>query len=241
MAQGFLSEGASVAVSDKDAEMVARCEEEFRGKPFSAYTADITNYEEMEGVAAKVWDTWGRVDVLINGAGVVAPLVPAERAKKADFDRVIDVNLKGTFYVTQIFGKKMIGEKSGRIISISSQAALLGEKGFLSYSVSKAGIMTMTRILAYEWGRYGVTLCAVAPGFMAGGMNEGLLKRSDLVDFLSKRTPVGKMGQVDELVATILFLASKEASYINGETLVFDGGSTGYAQETLLDVISRGR
>ncbi len=241
MAQGFLSEGASVAVNDKDAEMVARCEEEFRGKPFLAYTADITNYEEMEGVASKVWDTWGRVDVLINGAGVVAPLVPAERAKKADFDRVIDVNLKGTFYVTQIFGRKMIGEKSGRIISIASQAALFGERGFLSYSVSKAGVMTMTRSLAYEWGRYGITTCAIAPGFMAGGMNEGLLRRPDLVDFISKRTPVGKMGQVDELVAAILFLASKEASYINGETLVFDGGATGYASETLLDAINRGR
>ncbi len=241
MAQGFLSEGASVAVNDKDAEMVARCEEEFRGKPLLAYTADITNYEEMEGVAAKVWDTWGRVDVLINGAGVVAPLVPAEKVKKADFDRVIDVNLKGTFYVTQIFGRKMIGQKSGRIISMSSQAAVMGERGFLSYSISKAGLMTMTRSLAYEWGRYGITTCAIAPGFMAGGMNEGLLQRRDLVDFISKRTPVGKMGQVDELVATILFLASPEASYINGETLVFDGGATGYAPETLLDAISRGR
>ena len=134
-----------MAVNDKDAEMVARCEEEFRGKPLWAYTADITNYEEMEGVAAKVWDTWGRVDVLINGAGVVAPLVPAEKVKKADFDRVIDVNLKGTFYVTQIFGRKMIGQKSGRIISMSSQAAVMGERGFLSYSISKAGLMTMTQ------------------------------------------------------------------------------------------------
>ena len=124
---------------------------------------------------------------------------------------------------------------------MSSQAALLGERGFLSYSISKAGVMTMTRSLAYEWGRYGITTCAIAPGFMAGGMNEGLLRRRDLVDFISKRTPVGKMGQVDELVATILFLASKEASYINGETLVFDGGATGYAPETLLDVISKGR
>ena len=241
MAQGFLSEGASVAVNDKDAEMVARCEEEFRGKPFHAYTADITSYEEMEAVAAAVWDAWGRVDVLINGAGVVAPLVPAEKARKADFDRVIDVNLKGTFYVTQIFGRRMIGQKSGRIISISSQAALLGERGFLSYSISKAGVMTMTRGLAYEWGRHGITTCAIAPGFMAGGMNEALLRKSDLVDFISKRTPVGKMGQVDELVATILFLASPEAFYINGETLVFDGGATGYAPETLLDVLSKGR
>jgi NAD(P)-dependent dehydrogenase (short-subunit alcohol dehydrogenase family) len=241
MAHAFLSEGASVAVNDKDAEMVASCAEEFKGKVFRAITADITNYDQMETVAAQVCDEWGRVDVLINGAGIVTPMVPAEKVRKADFDRIIDINLKGTFYVTQIFGRKMIAQKGGRIISMASQAALFGERGFLSYAVSKGGVMTMTRSIAYEWGRYGITACAVAPGFMAGGMNEGLLRRSDLVDFITKRVPIGKMGQVDELVATMLFLASPEASYINGETLVFDGGATGYAAETLLDAISKGR
>jgi len=241
MAQGFLFEGASVAVIGRDAGTTAGCVEEFKGKPLLAYTADIASYEEMEAVAAKIWDAWGRLDVLVNCAGVIAPLVPAEKAKKADFDRVIDVNLKGTFYVTQVFGRKMIEQKSGRIISVSSQAALFGERGILSYAISKAGVMTMTRNLAYEWGRHGITLCAIAPGFIAGGMNEALIQRRDLVDFVSKRTPVGKLGQVDDLVAVILFLASPEASYINGETLVFDGGATGYAPETLLDALRKGR
>jgi NAD(P)-dependent dehydrogenase (short-subunit alcohol dehydrogenase family) len=241
MAKGFLAEGASVAVNDKDSEMVAKFEDEFRGKPVLAFTSDITNYDLMEQTAAKVWGEWGRVDILINSAGIVAPLVSSEVAKKEHFDKVIDVNLKGTFYVSQIFGRKMIEQKSGRIISISSQAALFGEKGFLAYAVSKAGVMTMTRNLAYEWSQYGVTLCAIAPGFMAGGMNEPMLRNPAFVDYFSKRTPIGKMGSVDDLIATILFLASAEASYINGETVVFDGGMTGYVQEPLLDMLRKGK
>jgi NAD(P)-dependent dehydrogenase (short-subunit alcohol dehydrogenase family) len=241
MAQAFLAEGASVAVNDKDPEMVAKFAEEFKGKPVLAFTSDITDYELMEQTAAKVWSEWGKVDILINGAGMVAPLAPSEAAKKEHFDKVIDVNLKGTFYVTQIFGRKMIERKSGRIISMSSQAALFGEKGFLAYALSKAGLITMTRTLAFEWSQYGVTLCAIAPGFMAGGMNAPMLRKQVFVDYFSKRTPMGKMGAVEDLVATILFLASPEASYINGETIVFDGGMTGYVPEPLIDFLSKGR
>jgi NAD(P)-dependent dehydrogenase (short-subunit alcohol dehydrogenase family) len=239
MAQEFLDRGATVAVNDKDPQFVATFEEEYKEKQVMAFTADITRYDEMETVATKVWDTWGKVDILVNNAGVVAPLVPSEKVKKEHFDGTIDVNLKGTFYVSQIFGRRMIEQKGGRIITMASQAALFGEKGFVSYAMSKAALMVMTRNLAYEWSQYGVTLCAIAPGFMAGGMNEPMLRKSVFVDYFSKRTPIGRMGRVEDLVATILFLASPEASYINGETLVFDGGMTGYVQEPLLDMISK--
>jgi NAD(P)-dependent dehydrogenase (short-subunit alcohol dehydrogenase family) len=239
MAQGFLDLGASVAVNDKDPQFVATFEEEHKGRQVMAFTADITNYEEMEAVAAKAWEEWGKVDILINNAGVVAPLVPSEKVKKEHFDRAIDVNLKGTFYVSQIFGRRMIEQKFGRIITMASQAALFGEKGFVSYAMSKAALTVMTRNLAYEWSKFGVTLCAIAPGFMAGGMNEPMLKKSVFVDYFSKRTPIGRMGTIEELVTTILFLASPEASYINGETLLFDGGMTGYVQEPLLDMIAK--
>jgi NAD(P)-dependent dehydrogenase (short-subunit alcohol dehydrogenase family) len=239
MAQAFLDEGARVAINDKDPQAVSRWEEEFSGKTALAFVADITNYGEIEAVAAKVWDTWGKVDVLVNGAGVVVPLAVSEKIRKEHFDAAIDVNVKGTFYVTQIFGRRMIEQKAGRIITMASQAALFGEKGFLAYAMSKSALITMTRNLAYEWSQYGVTLCAVAPGFMAGGMNEPMLKKPAFVEYFSKRTPAGRMGNVDELVATILFLASPQASYINGETLVFDGGMTGYVQEPLIDAIPK--
>ncbi len=99
----------------------------------------------------------------------------------------------------------------------------------------------MTRSIAHEWSKYGVTACAIAPGFIKGGMNEGLIKKEVFVDFLSKRTPVNRMGGVDELVFLVMFLASEQAVYINGETITFDGGMTGYTQEPLLDFIMKGR
>ncbi|OPY65428.1 MAG: Gluconate 5-dehydrogenase [Syntrophorhabdaceae bacterium PtaU1.Bin034] len=240
MVKAFLDEGAKVGVNGRNAEAVAKFEEEFKGKAIKAFVADIADYQGMEAVAKNVVEEWGGVDILINNAGIVNPLATAEKTKKEDFDRVIDVNLKGVFYTSQIFGKKMIEKGSGRIISISSQVALFGEKGFLPYSVSKAGVQIMTRNLAFEWSRFGVTLCCVAPGFIGGGMNEALIKRQPFVDFLSGKTPIGRMGKVEELVATILFLASPEAQYINGETIVMDGGMTGYS-ESLLDMIMKGK
>jgi 3-oxoacyl-[acyl-carrier protein] reductase len=241
MAKAFLEEGAFVGVNGRSKESVEKFEEEFKDKQAMAFNADITNYNEMEGVAEKVFEKWGKIDVLINNAGIVNPLVISEKMKKDDFDRTIDINLKGTFYVTQIFGRKMIEQKQGRILFIASQVANFGEKGFLPYSISKSGLMLMARSLAYEWSKYGVTTCAVAPGFMKGGMNEGLIKKEAFVEHLSKRTPIGRMGHVEELVSLMLFLASDGAGYINGETINMDGGMTGYTQESLLDFIMKGR
>jgi NAD(P)-dependent dehydrogenase (short-subunit alcohol dehydrogenase family) len=241
MAKAFFEEGAFVGVNGRNKESVLKFEEEFKGKPAMAFNTDITNYNEMEGLVEKVFEAWGRIDILINNAGVINPLIISEKMKKEDFDRVIDVNLKGTFYVTQLFGRKMIEQKQGRILFIASQVAHFGEKGFLPYSISKSGLMLMARSLAYEWSKYGITTCAIAPGFMKGGMNEGLIRKDAFVDHLSKRTPIGRMGNVEELLSLILFLASDNARYVNGETITMDGGMTGYTQESLLDFIMKGR
>lgn len=241
IAKAFLEEGAKVGVNGRNKEALSRFEDEFKGKDILALEGDIADYKQMESVAERVINAWSKVDILVNNAGVVNQLTPAERLKKEEFDRVIDINLKGTFYTTQIFGKKMIEKRSGRIISITSQVGFFGEKGFLPYSISKSALMIMTRSIAHEWSRYGVTACAVAPGFIKGGMNEGLIRKEVFVNFLSKRTPVERMGDVDELVNLILFLASDKARYINGETITIDGGMTGYTQEPLLDFIMKGR
>jgi gluconate 5-dehydrogenase len=185
--------------------------------------------------------TWGKVDILVNNAGIVNPLQPAEKIKKETFDQVIDINLKGVFYATQIFGRQMIEQGQGRIISISSQVGLFGEKGFLPYAVSKNAVDIMMRSLAHEWSRYGVTLVSVAPGYIAGGMNEAVMRKEALVEYLSKRAPINRMGKVEELVTTVLFLASPEAQFINGETIVMDGGMPGYIQQPFLDMIMKGK
>ena len=241
MAEAFLAQGASVAVNGRNKEAVEKFTEEFKGQNALAFEGDIADYDGMEATASKVYETLGKVDILVNNAGIVNPLVPSVKMKKEDFNTVIDINLKGTFYTTQVFGKRMVAQGSGRIVSIASQVALFGEKGFLPYAISKSALMTMTRQLAYEWSKSGVTLCAVAPGFIKGGMNEGLIRKEVFVNYLSGRTPIGRMGTVGELVATMLFLASDDAAYINGETIVMDGGMTGYTPEGLLDFMSKGK
>jgi len=241
MAKAFLEEGAYVCVNGRTKENITKFLNEFQGQKVIALSADISNYEAMESMAAQVITTWGKIDILINNAGIVNPLRPAEKMKKEEFDTVIDINIKGTFYATQAFGKRMIEQKKGRIVSIASQVALFGEKGFLPYAISKSALMLMTRALAYEWSKYGITLCAIAPGFIKGGMNEGLIKKEIFVDYLSKRTPIGRMANVNELVSSVLFLASVDAHYINGETIIMDGGMTGYTQEPLIDFISKGK
>lgn len=241
MAQAFLAEGASVGVNSRNKEAVDKFTEEFKGQQILAIEADVGDFAAMDALASKVYETFGKIDILINNAGIVNPLVPSEKIKKDDFDKVIDINLKGTFYATQSFGKRMLQQGSGRIVSIASQVALFGEKGFLPYAISKSGLMIMTRQLAYEWSASGVTLVALAPGFIKGGMNEGLIRKEIFVNYLSGRTPANRMGTVDELVATVLFLASGDAAYINGETIVMDGGMTGYTPEGLLNFMSKGK
>ncbi|MCX7857746.1 MAG: SDR family oxidoreductase [Deltaproteobacteria bacterium] len=238
LALSFLKEGAKVGVNGRDLRSLETLKEEYREDSLTVYQGDILDYKRMEEIVNDFVTKNQRIDILVNNAGIVNPLLPAEKITKEDFDKVIDVNLKGTFYVTQLFGKKMIEKGFGRIINISSQAGFFGEKGFLPYALSKGAIILMTRILSYEWAPYGITVCGVAPGFIKGGMNENLIKKEIFVDFLSKRTPSGRMAEVQEFVSLVLFLASEEAHYINGETITLDGGMTGFVRDTLVDFIT---
>jgi len=241
LAKAFLEEGASVGVNGRNRESLAKFEEEFKTASVLAFPADISSYDEMEASLKKVIETWGKVDILIHNAGIVNPLSPSDKMKKEDFDRVIDVDVKGAFYVLQIFGRKMIEQGSGRIVNISSQVAFYGEKGFLPYTIGKAALNVMTSTLSYEWSKHGVTICSLAPGFIKGGMNEGLIRKQPFVDHLSSRAPLGRMATVEEFVSTVLFLASDQAEYVNGTTVVMDGGMTGYTRESLLDMITKGK
>ena len=162
VAKAFLEEGARVAVNGRSGEAVEQFREEFKDRPARAFACDITDYSGLEAVAGSVVTEWGRIDILVNNAGITGPMARAEKAQAADFDSVIDVNVKGTFYASQIFGRHMIAQGSGRIISISSQVGLFGDKGLLAYAVAKGAIQIMTRNLAFEWGKFGVTTCCIA-------------------------------------------------------------------------------
>ncbi len=237
---GFAKEGADIIINGRNLERAKPVAKEIEGLGVrtKAIGADVSSSQDVNRMVEEAFNTFGRIDILVNNAGVNPFILEAEKIKEEGWDQVLDVNLKGVFLCCQAVGKKMIQQGSGRIINISSTAGIIGEQGFLPYCVSKAGVMTLTRILAYEWSRYNVLVNAIAPGMIAGGMNAPILNKQILVSGLTQQVPLKRLGRPEEIVNTVLFLASDESGYINGTTIVADGGMTGYHPMGFLDLIA---
>lgn len=239
-ALGFAREGADVIVHGRNLEKAKAVAEEVKslGVKSIAIGADVSLSQDVTRMVEEAIQSLGRIDILVNNAGVNPFILEAEKIKEEGWDQVIDVNLKGVFLCCQAVGKKMIEQGGGKIINISSVGGFLGEQGFLPYSVSKAGVMMLTRVLAYEWSKYDVTVNAIAPGFIAGGMNTPILNKEILVSGLTQQVPLKRLGKPEEIVQVALFLASEDSSYINGTTIVADGGMTGYRPVGFIDLIA---
>jgi NAD(P)-dependent dehydrogenase (short-subunit alcohol dehydrogenase family) len=239
-AMGFAKEGADVIVNGRNLEKARGVAQEIEGFGVRslAVAADISSSQDVTRMVEEITRSFDRIDILVNNAGVNPFILEAEKIKEEGWDQVIDVNLKGVFLCCQAVGKKMIQQGGGKIINISSAAGILGEQGFLPYCVSKAGVMVLTRILAYEWSRYHIVVNAIAPGLVAGGMNTPILNKEVLVSGLTQQVPLKRFGTPEEIVKIALFLASDDSSYINGTTVVADGGMTGYSPVGFLDLIA---
>jgi NAD(P)-dependent dehydrogenase (short-subunit alcohol dehydrogenase family) len=239
-ALGFAREGADVIVHGRNLDKAKAVAEEVKnlGVKSMAIAGDVSSSSDVNKMVEEAVRSFGRIDILVNNAGVNPFILEAEKIKEEGWDQVIDVNLKGVFLCCQAVGKKMIEQGGGKIINISSVVGFLGEQGFLPYSVSKAGVMMLTRVLAYEWSKYHVTVNAIAPGFIAGGMNTPILNKEVLVSGLTQQVPLKRLGKPEEIVQVALFLASEDSSYINGTTIVADGGLTGYRPVGFIDMIA---
>jgi len=237
---GFAKEGAEVIVHGRNLEKAEKVAEEMRGFGGNAMAVagDVSQSGEVARMVDEALRGLGRIDILVNNAGINPFILEAEKIKEEGWDQVMDVNLKGVFLCCQAVGKKMIEQGGGKIINISSAVGFLGEQGFLPYSVSKAGVMTLTRVLAYEWSKYHITVNAIAPGFIAGGMNTPILNKENLVSGLTQQVPLKRLGKPEEIVKIALFLASDDSGFINGTTIVADGGMTGYRPMGFIDMIA---
>ncbi len=237
---GFAKEGSEIVIHGRNvdkAREVAKGIEELGVKTIAVF-GDVSISRDVVHMVEEAIQRFGRIDILINNAGVNPFILEAEKIGEEGWDQVIDVNLKGVFLCCQAVGKKMIEQGGGRIINISSAAGILGEQGFLPYCVSKAGVMMLTRVLAYEWSRYNIFVNAIAPGIVAGGMNAPILKKEALVTGLKGRIPLKRLANPEEIVKIALFLASDDSSYINGTTILADGGMTGYHPVGFIDMIA---
>jgi len=237
---GFAKEGADIIVNGRNLEKAKAVANEIEnlGVRSIAIHGDVSSSQDVARMVEEAINQFGRIDILVNNAGINPFILEAEKIKEEGWDQVLDVNLKGVFLCCQAVGKKMIQQGGGKIINISSTAGILGEQGFLPYSVSKAGVTVLTRVLAYEWSRYNILINAIAPGFVAGGMNAPILNKEILVSGLTQKVPIKRLGKPEEIVSLALFLASEESSYINGTTIVADGGMLGYSPVGFLDLIA---
>ena len=186
--------------------------------------ADLTSAAAVEGVARRA-NLFGRVNILVNNAGV-ARTGPAEAISEADWDFVLDTNLKGAFFVAQAIGRGMLERGTGRIISVSSQAGIVGLRDHAAYCASKAGLGLLTKVLAIEWGPRGVAVNAVAPTVILTPMGEQGWGDPEVGRPMLATIPLGRFGQPIEVASVVAFLASDLAAMINGEIVAFDGGCT---------------
>ncbi|MFQ5732908.1 MAG: 3-oxoacyl-[acyl-carrier-protein] reductase [Planctomycetaceae bacterium] len=188
-----------------------------------AIPADVKDKSQVDAAVAQVLEQWDKLDILVNNAGVIRDTLLATMTPQQWRD-VVDTNLTGTFNLCQAVTRPMMSARYGRIINLSSVAARVGNPGQANYAASKGGVEGFTRCLAAELARRGVTVNAVAPGFIETDMTEAV--RNAAGDQIRKRIPARRLGQPEDIAHAVLFLAGDEASYITGQVLTVDGGLT---------------
>lgn len=216
--------GAAVIVnycgSKEKAEEVVREIEEAGGSA-KAYQGDVSDFETAKNMITDVKKEYGRIDILVNNAGITRDNL-VMKMKEEDFDKVIEVNLKGAFNCMKHVSRIMLKQRSGSIINMSSVSGVIGNAGQMNYCASKAGLIGMTKSLAREIGSRGIRVNAIAPGYIRTEMTEVLPE--EVKEGILNQVPLKRMGEVEDIAEAVAFLASDKSTYITGQTLQVDGG-----------------
>ena len=219
----FAGEGADVVCVSRTQENSEKVAAEIRalGRKAWAFAVDVADSAAVSAAAEKILAECGKVDILVNNAGVTRDGL-LMRMSDADWDTVLDTNLKGAFLVTKAFSRAMIKARVGRIINVSSVIGLIGNAGQCNYAASKAGLIGFTQSLAKELASRGITVNAIAPGFIETDMTSEL--KPEMRDAILKQIPLGSFGSAEDIAGAALYLASPAARYVTGQVLTVDGG-----------------
>ena len=225
IALGLAQAGADVVASARRMELVKALADEIEalGRRSLRVTCDVADRASLDKLLQACLEAFGKVDIMVNAAGITKR-APTLDFSEADWNRILDTNLTGTLRACQVFGRHMVERKYGRIINIASVASHLALFEVAAYCASKGAVAMLTKTLAVEWGKHGVCVNAIAPGVYRTDLNAGLLDGTARGAEFKLRNPMGRFGQLDELVGAAIFLASDSASYTNGHILAVDGG-----------------
>lgn len=223
IAQSFATRGASVVIADVSEEAAAATAGELAasGVKTLALKLDVSKSDEVAGTIDRIVKEFGKLDVLVNNAGITKDNLLL-RMKEEDWDAVININLKGVFLCTKEAVKAMVKTRYGRIINIASVVAFMGNPGQANYSASKAGIVGLTKTTAREYASRGITVNAVAPGFIATAMTDALSE--NVRQEMLKSIPIGRFGMAEDVAAAVVFFAEPGNGYITGQVIHVNGG-----------------
>ncbi len=231
IAEALAHAGADVALLARSEEEITQAAEEIRlssGSKTLPVVCDVTDQASVDVAVDSTIDQFGKVDLLVNNAGTTVRSGSLDLTGD-EWDNVMRVNVKGVFLLSQAVGKHMVERKYGRIVNVASVASTLTLSSGTPYGPSKAAVAQLTRQLANEWAESGVTVNAISPWFFKTSMNEEALENDEFRQTLEKRTPMKRIGQLEELLAPVIMFCSDQSSYITGQNLFIDGGVTHYA------------
>jgi NAD(P)-dependent dehydrogenase (short-subunit alcohol dehydrogenase family) len=223
IAKAFVSQGARVALLDLNLEAAQAGAKEL-GSNSLAFACNVSDSQSVTEAIAKAHQELGRVDILVNSAGIVA-LAPAESLSDKDWSRTLDINLTGTFFVSRAVGNIMLAQGKGKIINMASQAATIALDQHAAYCASKFAVVGLTKVLASEWAGRGVTANTISPTVVLTELGKAAWDNPK-GDQLKKLIPTGRFAEPEEIAATAVFLASSASDMINGADLLVDGGYT---------------
>lgn len=234
-ARALAKAGADLVITSRRRETLAAFDAEMKalGRNVVSLELDVRDEESIRKMAADAEEAFGQIHILVNNAGCNIRK-PALEVTWADWNQILDTNLRGTFFVAQAVARGMIAKEYGRIINIGSVTSVFGYAGLAPYGASRGGVRQLTMSLADDWGKFGVTVNCLAPGWFKTEQNKVLYENKEWVDYLVDRIPVKRPGEPHDLDGAVVFLASEASGYVTGQTLLVDGGiSTGSTRATV--------